>query len=467
MENIHEVIEASASEASILQTESQADHDKSEENQQIAEIASEDTGHDEAEIESAPANEADKPAPADLEEPSPPLDGDKSAAVNDNNEQEPVVRAESAAEPSEAVEDLPEQPDADTATASPLLVSGAEEPDTAENVDEIVIPDASDDLIIPDVAVEPHEELDPQQCRICMATVNLVTVFKFDHERNLRVCDMIMKLCAKIKISQRDYLPHVVCDDCVDRVVMAFDLTLQCVATDELLRSKLPRRQKKARTAAPEFVTIDYAESSSGSDGERLQDDEEFHLSEASMELAEDSDEGSSSSHEKRRRSSRRKPRNTAKRRTDDEPEVSYEPRFATKSSNNAESLATKRTRKANQFECPTCGKTFQMQGALTNHLKKHRAEEKERTCGRCKRLFQTTAKLRKHVLLEHQTISFKCTKCWRTFKSASHLQQHQNGKTCSGPARRAPATANNLGRDLFKAVAPLTTTYWSDSFSD
>lgn len=35
------------------------------------------------------------------------------------------------------------------------------------------------------------------------------------------------------------------------------------------------------------------------------------------------------------------------------------------------------------------------------------------------------------------------------------------------GKKKKPDVEPQNLGKDLFKCVAPLTSTYWSDSFSD
>lgn len=374
-----------------------------------------------------------------------------------------------------------------------------------ENVEEIVLPDPADDLIIPNVEIPvidvSQDELNPNQCRICMTMTNLVSIFQFDDDKNLRICDMIMKLCGKIRISERDYLPHFVCEDCVDRIVLAYELVLQCVKTDGELRSKLPRRQKKARTVS-EFVTIDYVESSSDSNDEEPKDDDEFYVSEASLQSEVDSDVSSSSTNSKKKRTpmKRRQPqkkstRSSKRKRSN----VSNETDSHTVKikSEKLESSSDTRDKKPTKFICPTCLNSFQNQSALTNHQKTHNKTNKKKFgCNQCDENFPSNSHLQKHIVVEHQTMSVKCTTCWRTFSGAKYLKQHQMSKNCLANAvattkikttptptsssrastvatvatvakRNHHANNNPTGRDLFKAVAPLTTTYWSDSFSD
>lgn len=122
--------------------------------------------------------------------------------------------------------------------------------------------------------------IDPNQCRICLGSDNLIDIFLFDEHRDLRICDMIMKICSTIHIGIRDYLPHFVCESCVKRVSMAFDLRSQCEQTEKILRGQLKRSLKKG--PRPAEVLVDCFSNDSGDEDDEKRSDDEFHLSEAS-----------------------------------------------------------------------------------------------------------------------------------------------------------------------------------------
>lgn len=115
---------------------------------------------------------------------------------------------------------------------------------------------------------------------------------------------------------------------------------------------------------------------------------------------------------------------------------------------------------------CPICNKLFKQQLSLTAHIQKHK-EEDEGRCDQCNKLFPSKAELRKHMQIAHADV-FECEKCKRTFTTKPRLDKHKCTSTATTIRKKSDYDyAVNSGRDLFKSVAPLTTTYWSDSFSD
>lgn len=402
-----------------------------------------------------------------------------------------------------------------------------------EETEKLVAPDESDNLIVPDVDIDAiivnqEEEIDVNQCRICLSTDDLVDIFRFDEKTSLRICDLIMKLCSTVRISERDYLPHFVCALCADRVSTAFELRIQCEQTDKLLRSKLKRSKKKAR-GPTEFVMIDCAEFSSGSEDDKNKDDDEFHLSEVTLPSEADSD---ISIEEKKRAQPKRNRRKTArappKRKSssprsssnkksrnsvvyieaavsDDDDNVSnsrpgrrsrlktkttyssYESeedvpisRKTTASKKNVhkcnlcvkvfKSASGLREHKRVHVEekpviCSICNKSFKLPAHLNAHMRVHK-EENERKCAQCKEYFSSKTELKKHIQTVH---TFACEKCKRVFTMKSRLDRHKEGKCDGDTKHRKPEYEYSgcSGRDLFKSVAPLTTTYWSDSFSE
>lgn len=374
-------------------------------------------------------------------------------------------------------------------------------------IDDVV--DDAEGLIVPDNdvnnLVKEDEEIDLNQCRVCLSTENLVDIFKYEQKNVLRICDLIMKLCASIKISERDHLPHLVCAGCVERIEAAYELKLQCEDTEKLLRSKL-KRCKRTRRDRSEYVIIDCApgDSPSDSDDDDNKDDDEFHLSEVTEASEPDSDMSYESKNKRSQtRRTRRKP--PAKRKP---AAPAYQPPKKSKQksgvvyikaveSDDDVPVAQRRTKKSKpkrtsdgfdytcdtcakicdspealiqhqrlhvEEKCPICAKSFRQRSALMQHVQKHKDDE-ERICGQCHKEFPSKMECKRHMQTVHTEV-FPCTKCKRQFTSKIRLDKH---KCTNENVKRKFDTeyTSNSGRDLFKSVAPLTTTYWSDSFSD
>lgn len=326
-------------------------------------------------------------------------------------------------------------------------------------------PDDSASLMVPDEKTKRkdavEEEINKNQCRICLSMDDLVDIYKFNDEKKLQICDLMTKLCPSLRIHERDYLPQFVCGNCECRLNQAHELKLQCEATDRELRSKLPRRKQKSR-GVTEFVMIDCNDLSSGSDDDdKDPDDEEFHLSEVVSSSSELDSEVSSEEEIKRRpppkRARKQPPKPPPRRQVIAPPPIIYKAPPTT-SKKVAPVCVVERieadrkpVKRLQHFQCSICRKTFTDKTVFSSHVQKHR-EEKERTCVQCKHKFATVNDLQKH------------------------MQSHHNKQKPPAPGNNAVATKRrndleppsvNGERDLFKTVAPLTTTYWSDSFSD
>lgn len=451
-----------------------------------------------------------------------------------DDEQTDDVKAEQEVGDAEDEEGAEGEDDKAAIDEPPELVEGAA-PKTEDEEEEIVKRE-----------VQKEEEIDKNQCRICLSKENLVNIFKFDHGRNLRVCDIIMMLCSPLKISERDYLPHFVCALCVDKLNSTHDLKQLAEATDKELRSKLKRSKKKSR-GNTEFVIIDCAEFSSGSDDDQKNDDDEFVLSEVEeaesdddyeseesvvakprrrgrqprksrakqspkiqqsnkrrgsnvrgsgnkrarndivyIEAPADSDDDDNSprrrsrgpgrpSKEKRKPGPRRRQNNDSDE-SDDNISLANRKRpdlkctFCSKVCKSQDDLREHRKTHVGEkpFSCPICKKPFKQQASLTAHIEKHK-EDDENTCMQCNKHFSSKNDLRKHAQTAHPD-TYTCEKCRRTFTTRARLDKHKDGK-CPGDQtpvkKKHDYDYSGTGRDLFKSVAPLTTTYWSDSFSD
>lgn len=368
-----------------------------------------------------------------------------------------------------------------------------------------------------------EEEIDPNQCRVCMTNANLLDIFRIGERTSFRICDLIMKLAPSVKISERDYLPHSICSVCVDRIEAAYELRIQCEKTDEILRSKLKRSKKTTRRAPAEFLLVDAnADESSESDDDQKSDDEEFKLSEESEESS-DSDSSDSSYDDKKKRTTNqrggggfkrgggggaplkrpggvvyqpmKKPRTAGvvyikavKSDEDDRATAARKPgpkstkgpikagpnnRLAfrcdvcNRPCSSAETLAQHRRIHTDE-KCGICSMIFKNKASLQQHMQRHK-DDPDRVCKKCHRVFVTKAECQRHIQTAHaETVA--CQRCRRYFPNRAQLDTHKcmaDRKTVDIKPRRSDLETSGSGQDLFKSVAPLTTTYWSDSFSD
>lgn len=121
---------------------------------------------------------------------------------------------------------------------------------------------------------------------------------------------------------------------------------------------------------------------------------------------------------------------------------------------------------------CDICQKAFKQRVSYETHIKRHQ-EDETRICKLCSQAFGSRMELRRHEQSVHD-LTFECEKCKRPFTSRVRLERHIESK-CPGFETHTPTSKRKsdadgsapMGKDLFKCVAPLTTTYWSDSFSD
>lgn len=362
-----------------------------------------------------------------------------------------------------------------------------------------------------------EDEIDMNQCRVCTSSSNLLDIFRIGEKTSFRFCDLIMKLAPNVKISERDFLPHSICSVCVDRIEAAYLLRVQCEETDQMLRSKLKRSKKTTRRAPSEYLIIDAAaESSSDSDDDDQKSDDEFQISEESLESS-DSDSDSSYDEKPKRIPQQRGWKRGPQKRThqpvtqqqpaakksrnsgvvyikaDDFPPtkghvVKQQPTKTTPTNrlafrceicnrpcSTAEAMAQHRKTHTDE-KCSICSMVFKQRSALLQHMQRHK-EDPDRVCQKCHRVFVTKAECQKHIHMAHpETIA--CNKCKRYFPNKAQLDAHKcvpaatadQRKPMDTNIKRKPdieSSGSASGRDLFKSVAPLTTTYWSDSFSD
>jgi hypothetical protein len=343
-------------------------------------------------------------------------------------------------------------------------------------------------------------DVDPNQCRVCKATESLIDIFAI--EEDMRICDIIMKLCSNIRIHERDFLPHMICLGCLGRLRTAFQFMKDVVATDKELRSKL-KRNRRARKPADGFIIIDCNEVSE-SDGDDLpNDDDEYQVSNAEEDdddytsSGEESDSSRKPRHHKKRgprrsrgkKSKKEEMFSTAKRlkrdvvfiEADDSSDETSKKKEKCRDCGKAFGSRTnlilhrKKAHPAHSsedtpFKCHVCGRGFKYSINLTSHMQIHKDSF---TCDECGRVFATKSDVKKHALNQHKcSLSYECNKCRRLYCSVKRYQKHREScSDYSSSLKRKPMKGKEdvsySGRDLFKTVAPVTTTYWSDSFSD
>lgn len=137
---------------------------------------------------------------------------------------------------------------------------------------------------------------------------------------------------------------------------------------------------------------------------------------------------------------------------------------------------------KAASFACSFCAEKFATHPLYMNHQQLHTNFQNANTCVRCHKQFAAKAELRKHQsgVRCHKATKNNCTKCGRVLANASQLAIHLRTKcqpVAGGVVKReggggvTTVKKENMTpkkeKNLFKFVAPTTSTYWSDSCSD
>lgn len=378
---------------------------------------------------------------------------------------------------------------------------------------------AETDDVKPDIAnlarTNDEPDVDPNQCRICKATEQLIDIFAI--EEDMRICDIIMKICTDVRIHERDFLPHMICLSCLGKLRATFTFVNQIRSTDKELRSKL-KRSKKARKTN-DFVLLDanvLSEEEESDEDDLNDDDDEFKVSE--LEVDDESDDDDSISEDddvdeqplvKRRSTTgvKKSASTTPTTATVSSKRVKQELLTTTKrlkrdivfieadDSNEEEErkVRKERCRDCNKtftnknslqlhrknvhtdefpFKCTVCSKSFKYSINLVSHMQVHKESY---TCDECDRVFASKSDSKKHALNQHKcSLSYECNKCRRLYCSIKRYQKHRescsNGSNASSFSKKRPRPREDVSygsRDLFASVAPATTTYWSDSFSD
>ncbi|XP_021698592.1 titin homolog isoform X1 [Aedes aegypti] len=364
-------------------------------------------------------------------------------------------------------------------------------------------------------------------CRVCQSKEELGDIFEF--ESAVRICDLIMKICTNVRIAERDHLPHKICKSCVEKVRIAYDFKTICEKTDKELRQTLKRSYKSRRTT--DFVIVNCPMSDEEDNDEEPQDDDEYKVSQSEVESEPVTSDDSFAPSPKKKRTPKRRGRRPRSEPVVVEPPVKRrrgrQPGFSPKAAAAAKAASAKSASKVSIVEdtprrrgrppknsrSPGLANVVYIEApdpsSSDSEDDKPIKPRKTHDCNKCDETFKTGVELKEH-LQTHKGDLFPCTKCEKTFKSkvylSNHLERHtqdekkreeklkakemkkqqqrlkeiqkrkeheerlKRQKAQAGSAekkKKVEASPVGTGRDLFKCVAPLTSTYWSDSFSD
>lgn len=419
-------------------------------------------------------------------------------------------------EPSAGAEALNEMNDEEKAEAEP---SNEEAPVTVKEGEVETAPDAEtegaqDEGVESEVKQEGQEavegtseppkpkepKIDPEQCRACTSKENLQNIFEFKGEQV--IANLIKLICPLLNISERDTLPHKICAACVEKVSLAYEFKQVAEQTDKDFRAHLKRSQNKRRTAQ-DYILLDakvaLLSSSEDDDDAMMQDDDEFKVSKS--EVSEESEDSVDSDFKPKKKYYKKKTPSRKRK-----PPTSKS--SSSKKKKGKPATPTTKGFKSNvvyieavdddDSDAPTPKKKKRPTGVAAER------PPGGLPCPQCDRVLANSHGLREH-LKSHSTEKFTCKLCNKQFKLRlsldAHMQRHREEKEKAESAAKAkvkivkvptpmvkkvtpskpPSSSSSFkrdlskrregepstGKDLFKTCAPLTSTYWSDSYSD
>ncbi|EDW08125.1 zinc finger and SCAN domain-containing protein 31 [Drosophila mojavensis] len=450
------------------------------------------------ERETETVTEADVVAEVDAEAADVPAEAEAEA------ESAVETEAETEADDKEAtVDDVGEEAE-DEAEQEPEEQETVEDEVVEELVEEAVEAEDEGELITGDDAQEEQmnisarsgalaEEVDEVQCRVCTSKDQLISLFTKTSQGSVPV-DMLLLLCPSVSIALKDFMPQFICSTCLQSLNVAIKLRQQLESTEKELRKRLSRSKNKVRRPRG-YVVIDapVSDSASEEDEEELNDDAEFKVSDVAGSTSADSDSADTDISEKRRPGRRRGRKKGTKRSAGGNSQDEEHQRKRSLQTSPAASqgpfecdqcdlsfprkqsyvMHRKMHDARHEFHCQICNKKFKVRGAYKTHMERHASERAQFRCELCSQVFRLRAELKRHMALSHDEhgIIYECKRCQLTFLTQTRLQRHQSTDCNRHSERRVKRQSTegqpSQGRDLFKSVAPLTTTYWSDSFSD
>lgn len=412
--------------------------------------------------------------------------------VEPSNEEVPVVEGQENTEKAENDPETAAEPQEDGAEVK-VKEEGTEGQESQEPVEG------------PSEPPKPKEpKIDPDQCRACMSKENLQSIFEFKGQQ--MIANLIKIICPQLNIRERDLLPHNICTACVDKVSMAFEFKKLAEQTDKDFRAHLKRSQNKRR-AATDYILLDakvalLPSSTEEDEDAMLQDDDEFKVSKSEeseeSEDSVDSDFKPKKKYYKKKTPSKKKkppaPKSTGKQKkgrpsktktkgyksnvvyieaVDNEEDSDGSP--VPKKKKKAAGVATE-PRTPGGLPCPQCDRVLANSHGLREHLKSHSTEKF--TCKLCNKQFKLRLSLDAHMARhkeEKERAEAKAkvkivklpTTVVKKVVTPSKPTSSSSSSTSKSTVMIKRSTEPTTGKDLFKTCAPLTSTYWSDSYSD
>lgn len=412
------------------------------------------------------------------------------------------------------------EPKAEDHCALGIADNGHERFDGLEPEPAPLVEDDEDDAPAPPAARDPLLSV----CRICMAPAISISIF--DNESALRMCEKVMA-CAAVQIERHDGLPDRICQSCVTDLEVAYNFKMRCEKSDVSLRERLGIKNKTI--VKTEFVLIDCDDvedrATRRSRAKKRSNDDFVEEDDFSVE---DTDDPSYETIPKKKKMRRKrkssfyktKPEKHKKYKieSDDDDVILVPPKkrksypcphcdktfpypsvlkvhsaiHAKKKQHKCalcseafvytkdlyahygrvhpeETTKREPTSEApKSFPCSMCDKVFGENKNLKVHEAMH-MREKKYTCEGCDLGFTNMTVLNSHKKQAHPELCrpFVCNICNRNFKQQSALERHVDCHKIYDSAKSSEAKKAPLVKDLFKSIAPPTTTYWSDSFSD
>lgn len=288
--------------------------------------------------------------------------------------------------------------------------------------------DEEDEEDEPESKVEVRTKLkvlavDVNQCRVCKSAEHLVNIFAIDINEEMRISDIIMKVCPSIHILERDSLPRMICLGCLERLRTAYRFVKDVQATDKELRRQLKRVQRNFGDDCDEMV-----------DGSKAK---------AAAESSTDSDDSHKTKPSKKLVSQRFQ-------------------------SNEKPDAGTKIVKSRDNFE-------LRIDESLNEKNKEKRMENSNKTLSTANfqpgeiaqvRTFESSFKSASRKQFSDKPYSCDCEKCRRFYSTAKRNPKHQ-GKSLENESSARNKISKPTDRNLFETFAPVNSTYWSDSFSE
>lgn len=79
------------------------------------------------------------------------------------------------------------------------------------------------------------------------------------------------------------------------------------------------------------------------------------------------------------------------------------------------------------RYLCAVCGRDYPLQQTLNRHMKSHEANQNDKICTFCGKIFFRADDLKRHIRIHTNERPFKCDQCEKAFKQHSELKEHKN----------------------------------------